>query len=232
MRTSTGKHGSILSPMTSHHRSRFPRPEALPDALQKRRCQIRTDSRTRSSRSVRRGVAQAFARLAIHIENGRILIVEKERIGAWSTKVRKRASLARSSRSACFSSVMSCRTPNWRRGRPEPSQVTSPWLWTTRRAPSGRTTLYSHVVAWTARAYAQPQRPRLLSPGPRGESIPAMPLRNHGCTPKIRQPRLKAVTPPVIKSSLPPTNMRDPLRLFQPDLFSPSSSLHAPKLRR
>ena len=73
-------------------------------------------------------VAQTDAGLAIDVENYRFIVNRKKASVAWSAKARKRISLLRSSFSACLRSVMSCRTPNWRKGRPDSSHVTSPWL--------------------------------------------------------------------------------------------------------
>ena len=120
-----------------------PADDALPQALDGGIVEAGVEIASMLSDQLLAAVAQALAGLAVDVEHGRVIVKQEEGVSRVIHEVRKRASLARSSCSACLSSVMSCRTPNWRRGRPELSHVTSPWLWTTRTVPSGRTTRYS-----------------------------------------------------------------------------------------
>ena len=76
-----GKHCSILSSMTTIVADDLPALQTIPDALQKLRCQIRTIVKRGHPDQFVAAIAQAFAGLPIHIENGPILIVEKESIG-------------------------------------------------------------------------------------------------------------------------------------------------------
>ena len=59
----------------------LPAAQAIPDALQKLRVQIRTMVERGHPDQFVAAIAQAFAGLPIHIQNGPILIVEKECIG-------------------------------------------------------------------------------------------------------------------------------------------------------
>ena len=76
-----GKHRSILSAMTTVVDHDFPISETLSNALQKRRCQIWPIVERGHPDQFVAAIAQVLARLPIHIENGRILVIEKECIG-------------------------------------------------------------------------------------------------------------------------------------------------------
>ena len=148
-----GKHGSILSEMTTIIGHDFPSPETLPDALQKRRCQIRTIVERGHPDQFVAAIAQAFARLAIHIENGRILIVEKERIGC----VVHHGAEARLARAQLALGLFQLRDvlQNAKLAQRSPRAVPGDIALAVddSQGPIGTQHPIFHVVAWTPRAY-------------------------------------------------------------------------------
>ena len=120
--------GAILAPVAGLEGDRFPGADPLRQPLDGRLVQADIEIARVHPDQFFPAVAQAFAGLAVDVEHGQVIVMQEKASVAWSTNVRKRASLARSSSSARRSSVMSCIMPNMRRGRPASSHVTSPRL--------------------------------------------------------------------------------------------------------
>src|SRR5215469_11606244 len=89
------KHGSALAAMKSLEGYRFAGVYSL--SYPRNRCLVQAGievARMHSGHFLP-AITQALARLLIDVDNGLVLIEEEETIRAWSTTLRKRASLAR-----------------------------------------------------------------------------------------------------------------------------------------
>ena len=88
-------------------------------------------------------VTQALTRLPVDVDKGLVLVEQEETIRRVIDEAAK-ALLARAQLLLRPSQLRDVLQDAKLTQRPSDlSQVTSPWLWTTRRVPSGRTTLYS-----------------------------------------------------------------------------------------
>ena len=147
-----GKYGSVLAPMTSFEGHRFPARDSLSDP--RNRCQVQDRSKSTRMHSDHfvAAVTQAFARLAIHVENGRCSSYRKKRIGRVVHEGAE-ARLARAQLILCLFQLRDVAaertnlTSTLLKSAPSSSQVTSavPGLWTTRQGRFHRDarTLYS-----------------------------------------------------------------------------------------
>ena len=124
---------------------------------------------------------------------------------AWSTKVRKRPSLARSSSSARRKSVMSCMVPNIRRGRPGVAPRDVALAVHDAHLPVGvHHAVFDVVARAAAQRFGQRRRPRCLIVGVNDRAPLRVPTGRValvlGPMPKMRIASGDSVTRPVTRS--------------------------------
>ena len=132
--------------------------------------------------------------------------------------MRKRPSLARSSCSACLSSVMSCRTPNWRKGRPDSSHDDVALAVDYSHSAVGTEHSVFDIIAWTP---GQQGRRRLghsrLVLGVNSGLASAHANRQvDGLHPEDWRNLVRKKQATCDEVPLPPAKVRDVLRLLQP----------------